>query len=80
MIEVPVVVHELLRAATGHPIVVRTLDGQQVRLRLPTPAEALRLNEEARATVAAMIGRPVSGPAMTQEQAEQLCRPLRWPV
>lgn len=38
-IEVLATAHELLRAATGHPITVSTPDGQEVVLRLPTVEE-----------------------------------------
>lgn len=38
-IEVLATPHELLRAATGHPTVVGTADGQEVRLRIPTAEE-----------------------------------------
>lgn len=38
-IEVVAIAHELLRAASGHPITVSTPDGQEVLLRLPTVEE-----------------------------------------
>jgi hypothetical protein len=80
MIEVPVILQELLRAATGHPITVATADGEPALLRLSTPDEALQSNRRARAAVERLTGEPVSAPELTQDQAEQLCAPLRWPL
>lgn len=74
-IEVPVIVHELMRAATGNPITVRSLDGQDVVLRLATVDETLRFEREARAAVAA-LGVDISHPGMSRERAEELCAPL----
>lgn len=73
--EIPVIVHELLRAATGNPITVRTLDGQDLLLRLATPDELLRFERESRDEIAA-LGVPFDGPGMSRERAEELCAPL----
>jgi hypothetical protein len=74
--EIPVVVHELMRVATGNRITVRTLTGEDVTLRLATPDEVLRFQREAREHVAALIGEPVAAPPMTRQQAQELCAPL----
>lgn len=75
MSEVPVIVHELMRAATGNPITVRTLDGDDVVLRLATADELLRFEQEARASLAER-GIVVDHPSMSRDRAEELCAPL----
>lgn len=77
MIEVPVLVFELLRAATGHPITVAAADGQSVLLRLATPEEVLRSSADSRAAVERLTGEPVASPSLTHEQAERLCASLK---
>lgn len=77
-VEVPVVAHELVRALTGHPIVVRTLAGENVLLRLATPDEVQQFEREARATLAE-TGVQVDAPLMSRKRAADLCRPLTLP-
>lgn len=69
--------HELLRAATGHPIVVSVLDGSEVLLRLPTAGEFRRLVNEAR-TGLASHGLELPDPP-TDGQIEAAVRPLEIP-
>lgn len=76
MIEIPVIAHELLRAATGHPIRVRTLDGDEALLRLATPDELQQFEREARVKVEAMLGEPLTHEPMTRQRAEELAAPL----
>lgn len=76
MIEVPVIAHELLRAATGNPIRVRTLDGGDALLRLATPDEIQQFEREARAKLAEQ-GIVVDAPPMSDERARELTVPLR---
>jgi hypothetical protein len=75
MTEVPVVVHELLSALGGRPIVVRTLDGRNVLLRLATPDEVEQFQREARAALATK-GIDVNLPLMSRAEAEAMCRPI----
>jgi hypothetical protein len=75
MTEVPVIVHELMRAATGNPITVRTLDGGDVILRLATVDELLRFDQEARASLVEK-GIDLDHPRMSRDRAEELCAPL----
>lgn len=76
MTEIPVIVHELIRVAIGNPITVRTLDGENMLLRLATPDELLRFNREARAAMEQLLGEPMPGPPLPRELAETLCTPL----
>lgn len=78
-IEVPVIVHELMTAATGNPITVRTISGDDVLLRLATADELLRFNRESRERVETLIGEPVSAPPLSRTRAEELCTPLVLP-
>lgn len=63
---------DLMRAASGHPMIVTTLDGSEVLLRLMTADEALEAQRDAVATLPAEI-RP---PLMSRSQAEGLVRPI----
>jgi hypothetical protein len=64
---------DLLRTASGHPMIVATLDGREVLLRLMTPDEALAAQRAAIATLPEEI-RP---PLMSRRRAEDLVRPIR---
>lgn len=71
---------ELFNVMQGHPTVVRTVDGDEVLLRLPTVGEALRFNREARdSLIVMMAGQPgwEPPPPMTRQQAADAVRPLR---
>lgn len=64
--------HELIRAATGNPIVVSTADGEEVLLRLATVDEFIDINRQALATLPEDF-RPAP---VTREKAEELVRPM----
>lgn len=70
---VAVIAHELLRAATGNPIIVSTVDGGRVLLRLMTADEVLAAQAAAVETLPADI-RP---PLMSRARAADLAAPLR---
>jgi hypothetical protein len=58
-------------AASGDPLIVHTVDGDEVLLRLPTIDEALRFHREAVASIG------IDGlPTLNSDQAERLVRPL----
>jgi hypothetical protein len=63
---------DLLRAASGHPLIVTTLDGHEILLRLMTPDEVLAAQ---RASVEKLPAgtRP---PLMSRRRAEELVCPL----
>ena len=73
---VAVTAFELVRVAANHPMIVRTVDGREVLLRLPTVEELIRFNREALAT---MPDTAVGPPPITAEQAARLAAPLRLP-
>lgn len=60
---------ELVRVAQGHPLIVGTLDGEEVLLRLPTPDEVMNFHIAACATVGVE-------PSLTRCQAEGIVRPM----
>ena len=64
--------HELLSAASGHPIIVTTTDGNPVLLRLPTVDEFVAANLAAVASLPEFC-RPAP---VSRESAEYLVRPL----
>lgn len=64
--------HELIRAASGNPIVVSTTDGTGVLLRLATVDEFIEVNHRA---IAAMPEDARPDP-VTRERAAELVRPL----
>lgn len=64
--------HELIRAATGHPIVVSTAEGEEVLLRLATVDEFIDINRQALDTLPEGF-RPAP---VTREKAEELVRPM----
>jgi hypothetical protein len=70
---VAVIAHELLRAATGNPIIVTTVDGDRVLLRLQTTDEVLAAQAAARETIPEFC-RP---PLMSRARAADLAAPLR---
>jgi hypothetical protein len=72
---VPAVVHELMTAASGNPIIVRTLAGDEVLLRLPTVGELMQFNRDALASLPEAI-RPEP---MSRARAEELSAPLQLP-
>jgi hypothetical protein len=74
MLVVAVTPFELLQAASGRPIVVGTLDGTEVMLRLATPDELVSSQQRASEKLAAQ-GIPAP-PPMSRAQAELLVRPL----
>jgi len=63
---------DLIRTASGHPMIVSTLDGHKVLLRLMTPDEAL----EAQRAAAAALPAEIRPPLMSRAQAENLVRPI----
>lgn len=68
---------ELLRAATGNPIVVSILNGPDVLLRLPTAEEFRRMNAEARES---LIAHGLEAPDPPHDsQIERIVAPLRIP-
>jgi hypothetical protein len=69
---VAVTAFELLRAATGNPINVSTLDGRAVELRLPTVEEFTEMVVRARAGVPA----DQLPPMPTVAEIENLVAPL----
>lgn len=73
--EIPVIPHELMRAALGHPVTVRSLDGEQFLLRLPTAEEVQRFQQESFAVLAEQ-GVEVDLPPISRERAQDLCAPL----
>lgn len=60
---------ELLRAAEGHPMVFKTNDGEEVRVRLLTVDEMMQLHADA----CAKIGLE---PTLTRPSAEEITRPI----
>ncbi len=69
---VNVILHELITAASGHPVVVSTTDGTEVLLRLATVDEFMAVNHRA---IAAMTEGARPEP-VTRERAAELVRPL----
>lgn len=63
---------DLLRTASGHPMIVETLDGNKVLLRLMTADEMI---EAQRAAVAALPD-GIHPPLLSREEAENLVRPI----
>jgi len=61
---------ELMRAASGHPITVTTLDGEEVCLRIPTVGEMTVLLQRAHAAV------PEGPPFPPLAEIERLVAPL----
>lgn len=78
--QIAVVPGELMGVAVdGHPVIVRTVDGQEVLLRLPTVEEAMRFNREAIESVGQMMSYDPNWegpPPMTEAQARELVEPL----
>jgi hypothetical protein len=68
------IAHDLLRVASGHPMIVSTVGGGEALVRLPSPEELLELSERAGRHLAAK-GLP-RGPGMSRVQAEELAQPL----
>lgn len=69
---VAVATYELISAATGHPIVVTTMDGARVLLRLLTPEEAIEQQQAALMTLPEEFRPPV----MTRARAAEIVAPL----
>lgn len=66
------ILHELITAASGHPIIVSTTDGTEVLLRLATVDEFIEVNHRAVAEMPE-FARP---DPVTRERAAELVRPL----
>lgn len=67
---------ELLRILAGSAMVCGAMDGGEIEVRLPTPAEFLAKHREARARIAEQIGKPLDWPEATPAEVEQLCEPI----
>jgi DnaJ-class molecular chaperone len=66
---------EFVRAASGHPITVKDLDGEEVCIRIPTPDEMTELIRVAHEHLA---NRGVEAPPFPSPgQIESMVRPLR---
>ena len=72
---VAVLTPELVNVAQGHPMIVRTLDGTEVLLRLMTPVEVQAAERDARDSLTA-LGIPYNTELMSEERAAELVRPL----
>lgn len=64
-------------ALTGDPIIVKTVDGEEMLLRLPTVEEAMRFNREAVDHTNEMCDFDPPLPYMTRAKAEEIVRPLQ---
>jgi hypothetical protein len=72
--EVAVVAHELIRVATGFPVVVTDINGNEVLLRLIEPGELATKIANAQREVSERYG--IAPPPITFEDITRMCGPL----